>query len=75
MKHASYGRAIIHYFRFVYALSTADQFIKTGMYKNILVIGSENHSGLDFSTRGRGVTQSLGGAGAAIVSRSNDRID
>ncbi|HNP54958.1 MAG TPA: hypothetical protein PKK69_10070 [Ferruginibacter sp.] len=37
---------------FVYALSVADQFIKTGMYKNILVIGSEKHSfGLDFSTR------------------------
>ena len=25
---------------FVYAMSVADQFIKTGMYKNILVIGS-----------------------------------
>ena len=38
---------------FVYALSTADQFIKTGMYKNILVIGSEYHSnGLDKTTRG-----------------------
>ena len=34
---------------FVYALSVADQFIKTGMYKNILVIGSEKHSfGLRF---------------------------
>ena len=42
---------------FVYALSVADQFIKTGMYKHILVIGSENHSGgLDFTTRGRGVS-------------------
>ena len=30
---------------FVYSLSVADQFIKTGMYKNILVIGSEYHSG------------------------------
>ena len=30
---------------FIYAISVADQFIKTGMYKNILVIGSENHSG------------------------------
>ena len=30
---------------FVYAVSTADQFIKTGMYKNVLVIGSEYHSG------------------------------
>jgi hypothetical protein len=30
----------------------ADQFIKTGMYKNILVVGAEKHSfGLDFSTR------------------------
>ncbi len=57
---------------FIYALSVADQFIKTGMYKNVLVIGSENHSGgLDFSTRGRGVTVIFGdGAGAAVVSRS-----
>ena len=30
---------------FIYALSVADQFIKTGMYNNILVIGSELHSG------------------------------
>lgn len=57
---------------FIYALSVADQFVKTGMYKNVLVIGSENHSGgLDFSTRGRGVTVIFGdGAGAAVVSRS-----
>ena len=57
---------------FIYALSVADQFIKTGMYKNILVIGSENHSGaLDKSTRGRGITVIFGdGAGAAILSRS-----
>lgn len=42
---------------FIYSLSVADQFIKTGMYKNVLVIGSENHSGgLERSTRGRGVT-------------------
>ena len=39
---------------FIYALSVADQFIKTGMYKNILLVASETHSyGLDFSTRGR----------------------
>ena len=59
---------------FVYAISTADQFIKTGMYKNILVIGSENHSGgLDFSTRGRAVSVIFGdGAGAAVVSREDD---
>ncbi|MGB5981237.1 MAG: beta-ketoacyl-ACP synthase III [Nonlabens sp.] len=57
---------------FIYGLSVADQFIKTGMYKNVLVIGSENHSGgLDFSTRGRGVTVIFGdGAGAAVLTRS-----
>jgi len=57
---------------FVYALSVADQFVKTGMYKNILVIGSENHSGgLDFTTRGRSVSVIFGdGAGAAVVSRN-----
>ena len=39
---------------FVYAVSVADQFIKSGMYKNILVVGAEKHSfGLDFTTRGR----------------------
>ncbi len=59
---------------FVYAISVADQFIKTGMYKNILVIGAELHShGLDKTTRGRGVTVIFGdGAGAAILSRSNN---
>ena len=60
---------------FVYALSVADQYIKTGMYKNILVIGSENHSGgLERSTRGRGVTVIFGdGAGAAVVSLSPNK--
>jgi len=53
---------------FVYALSVADQFIKTGMYKNILVIGSEKHSfGLDFSTRGRNVSVIFGDGAGAIV--------
>ena len=60
---------------FVYALSTADQFIKTGMYKNILVIGSEYHSnGLDKTTRGRGVSVIFGdGAGACVLSRSDNK--
>ena len=59
---------------FVYALSVADNFIKTGMYKNILVIGSELHSrGLDKTTRGRGVSVIFGdGAGAAVLSREED---
>jgi 3-oxoacyl-[acyl-carrier-protein] synthase-3 len=59
---------------FVYAVSIADQYIKSGMYKNILVIGSEVHSsGLDMTTRGRGVSVIFGdGAGAAVISREED---
>jgi 3-oxoacyl-[acyl-carrier-protein] synthase-3 len=54
---------------FIYALSVADQFIKAGMYKNILVVGSEKHSfGLDMSTRGRNVSVIFGdGAGAVVL--------
>src|SRR3954468_23361158 len=54
---------------FVYALSVADQFIRSGMYKNILVVGSEKHSfGLDFSTRGRNISVIFGdGAGAVVL--------
>jgi 3-oxoacyl-[acyl-carrier-protein] synthase-3 len=57
---------------FVYGLSIADQYVKTGMYQNVLVIGSEVHSrGLDMTDRGRGVSVIFGdGAGAAVVSRS-----
>ena len=59
---------------FVYGLSVADQYIKTGMYKNVLVIGSEVHSGgLDMTSRGRGVSVIFGdGAGAAVLSREED---
>ena len=59
---------------FVYAVSVADQYIKSGMYKNILVIGSELHShGLDMTTRGRAVSVIFGdGAGAAILTREED---
>ena len=59
---------------FIYALSSADQFIKTGMYKNVLVVGAENHSGgLDMTSRGRGVSVIFGdGAGAAILTRETN---
>jgi 3-oxoacyl-[acyl-carrier-protein] synthase-3 len=54
---------------FIYALSVADQFIRTGMYKNILVVGAEKHSfGLDFTTRGRNISVIFGdGAGAVVL--------
>ena len=59
---------------FVYALSVADQFIRTGTYKNILVVGSEKHSfGLDFTTRGRNVSVIFGdGAGAVVLQPSTE---
>ena len=59
---------------FVYALSIADQYIKTGMYKNILIVGSELQSyGLDMTDRGRSVSVIFGdGAGAAVLSREED---
>ncbi|MCZ8197114.1 MAG: ketoacyl-ACP synthase III [Flavobacterium sp.] len=59
---------------FVYALSIADQYIKTGMYKNILIVGSEVQSlGLDMTDRGRSVSVIFGdGAGAAVLTREED---
>ncbi|MDH5598034.1 MAG: beta-ketoacyl-ACP synthase 3, partial [Cyclobacteriaceae bacterium] len=59
---------------FVYALSVADQFIKTGMYKKILVIGGEIQStALDLSTRGRNTAVIFGdGVGAAILEPSEE---
>ena len=60
---------------FVYALSVADQFIKSGMYKNILVIGSEKHSfGLDMTTRGRNISVIFGdGAGAVVLQPTEEK--
>lgn len=54
---------------FIYGLEVADQFIKTGKYKNILLVGAEYHSGgLDFTTRGRGISVLFGdGAGAVVL--------
>jgi len=59
---------------FVYGISLADQYIKSGMYKNVLVIGAELHSaGLDMTTRGRGVSVIFGdGAGAVVLTREED---
>lgn len=57
---------------FLYGLTIADQFIKTGMYKNILVIGAETLSKIiDWEDRKTCVLFG-DGAGAAIVSVSDD---
>jgi 3-oxoacyl-[acyl-carrier-protein] synthase III len=54
---------------FIYALSVADQFIKSGMYKTILVIGAEIQStAIELSTKGRNTAVIFAdGAGAAIL--------
>ena len=54
---------------FVYGMQMADAFIRTGMYKRILLVGAELHShSLDYSTRGRDVTVLFGdGAGAMVL--------
>lgn len=61
---------------FIYALSIADQYIKTGMYKTILVVGSEiQSSGLDFSDRGRHVSVIFGDGAGAVVIQATDEND
>ena len=59
---------------FLYGLKTADAYIRSGMARNVLVVGSEVHStGLDISTRGRDVAVLFGdGAGAAVVGAASD---
>jgi len=59
---------------FVYGVSVADNFIKSGMYDTVLVIGSEIHSsGLDLTTRGRAVSVLFGdGAGAAVLQATDE---
>src|SRR4051812_366770 len=54
---------------FIYGLQMADAFIKTGLYKRVLLVGAELHShALDFTTRGRDVMVLFGdGAGAMVL--------
>jgi len=57
---------------FLYALSVADQYIKAGTFKKILIVAAEIHStGVDFSDRGRDISVLFGdGAGAVIVEKN-----
>ncbi len=54
---------------FLFSLSIADAWIRSGIYRHVLVVGAEVHStGLEFSERGREVTVLFGdGAGAVLV--------
>jgi 3-oxoacyl-[acyl-carrier-protein] synthase-3 len=58
----------------LYGLSVADAWIRAGVYRRILLVGSEIHStGLDVSTRGRDVAVIFGdGAGAALLEATDD---
>ncbi|MGH7805085.1 MAG: 3-oxoacyl-ACP synthase III family protein [Candidatus Binatia bacterium] len=59
---------------FLYGLSIADQYIRTGKARRVLLVGGEIHStGIDLTTRGRDVGVIFGdGAGAAVVAAEND---
>ncbi len=61
---------------FIYALSIADQFIKTGMYKTVLVVGAEiQSSALDKTTAGRASGVIFAdGAGAAVLKATDEEI-
>lgn len=59
---------------FIYGMSIADAYIRTGMYNHVLVVGAEVHSkGLDKTTRGRDVAVLFGdGAGAVVMGPTTD---
>lgn len=59
---------------FIYGLSTADAFIKSGKYKTVLVVGAEiQSSALDKTTAGRDTNVIFAdGAGAAILQATSD---
>ena len=59
---------------FIYGLSVADAWIRTGQYRRVLLVGAEVHSrGLDKTTRGRDTAVLFGdGAGAAILGPTDD---
>src|SRR5690348_16061008 len=59
---------------FIYGLSVADAWIRTGQHRRILLVGAEIHSrGLDKTTRGRDTAVLFGdGAGVVILGPTDD---
>ena len=59
---------------FLYGLSVADAWIKSGQYRRILLVGAEVHStGIDFSPNGRDIGVLFGdGAGAVVLGATSD---
>ncbi len=61
---------------FIYGTSIADQFIRTGTFRHVLVVGCEVHStGLDVTTRGRDITVIFGDGAGAVVLGPSDSAD
>jgi 3-oxoacyl-[acyl-carrier-protein] synthase-3 len=59
---------------FIYGLSVADAWIRSGQYKRVLMVGAEVHSpGIDATTRGRDLAVLFGdGAGVVILGPTDD---
>lgn len=62
---------------FIYGLQMAQAFVENGLYRNILLVGTEIHSSfLEFNKRGRAVSVLFGdGAGAAVISAQSEGAD
>ncbi len=61
---------------FIYGISIGDQFIKTGMYKTVLVVGAEIQStAMDMSDDGRAIAVIFGDGAGAVVLRSSTEKD
>jgi len=62
---------------FVYSLACANGFIRSGMFRRVLVVGCEVHStGIDLTDEGRDVAVLFGdGAGAVVLEANEDEND
>jgi 3-oxoacyl-[acyl-carrier-protein] synthase-3 len=61
---------------FIYALSVADQYIRTHTYRKILVVAAEvQTSNLDYSDEGRDIAVLFGDGGAAVILEPNNKDD
>ncbi len=61
---------------FIYALSVAEQYIKTHTFKKILLVASEVQSpNMDYSDKGRDMAVLFGDGGGAVILEPNEKND